>query len=130
MLTKRERGRGLNRSGPAAQLKRYAFRPEAMEDFLAVWRDIVRVRKANGFSIPFAALDRESHILTWAISHPDFAGGAERYYADPARKGISPTDYNPATGIYSDDPSRAGQGNIEDYIGTADISWVELAPIP
>lgn len=120
----------MTRSGPATQLKRYGFRAEATEDFLEIWREIVRVRKASGFSIPFAVIDREKHVLTWAVSHADFADGAARYYADPARKRVSRTDYDPVTGAYSDDPGRAGQRNIEDYIVTSDISWVEPEAIP
>jgi hypothetical protein len=120
----------MTKSGPATQFKRYAFRPEAMEEFLSVWREIVRVRKANGFTVSFALLDRENAVLNWAVSHPDFADGAARYYADPARKRVSRTDYDPATGAYSDDPERTGQRNIEDYILMSDISWVEPEPIP
>lgn len=120
----------MTKAGPGIQLKRYRFPPEQKEEFLQVWREIARVRQRNGFTIPFALLDEENGILNWAVSHPDFADGAARYYADPERKKFSRTDYDPATGEYSNDESRAGQRNIEDYILTSDITWVREEPVP
>jgi len=120
----------MTRAGSAIQFKRYAFKPEHKEEFPEVWREIVRVRKKNGFVVPFALLDEENNILNWAVSHDDFADGATRYYADPERKKFSRTDYDPATGGYLDDPARAAQRNIEDYIIKSDINWVSKVPIP
>ncbi|MCP1471782.1 hypothetical protein J3E64_003495 [Sphingobium sp. OAS761] len=114
----------------ATQFKRYRFRPDQKEAFLAVWREIARVRQQNGFTIPFALLDERNGILNWAVSHPDFAAGSARYYADPDRKRVSRTDYDAETGLYSNDESRAGPHNIEDYILSAEIDWVTPEAIP
>lgn len=112
------------------QLKRYYIGDNDWDEFLAVWREIAKVRQRAGFSIPFALVDRENNVLTWAVSHPDFAEGAARYYAEPTRKAVSRTDYDPQTQTYSDAPERAGQKNIEDYIVRAEIDWVSEEPIP
>ncbi len=112
------------------QLKRYWIAPDRWDDYLAMWRHIAAVRKRCGFNIPFAFIDREANVFTWAISHADFDRGAELYYADPERKRYSRTDYDPGTKSYTDDSSRRDQRNIEDYIVKAEISFVAAAPIP
>jgi len=120
----------MTRPGPGMQLKRYSFRREERDAFLAIWREIARVRIRNGFTIPFALVDDVNCVLSWAVSHPDFANGAARYYADPERMKHSRTDYDPATGAYTNNPGRAAQRTIEDYIIGSDISWVMPEPVP
>jgi len=113
----------------ATQLKRYWIDPDRWDDYLVVWRKIAAVRQRAGFEILFACADRQANIFTWAIRHADFNDGAARYYADPERKAVSRTDYDPATGAYSNDASRQGQ-MIEDLIQNAEITFVEVEPIP
>jgi hypothetical protein len=120
----------MTEPGSATQLKRYTFRPHEADAFLQLWREVARVRRKHGFAIPFALVDRDAHVLTWAVSHPDFAAGAAAYYADPERKAFSRTDYDPASGAYSDAAARAHQRNIEDFIVASDIRWVEAVPLP
>lgn len=112
------------------QLKRYWITRDRWDEYLAVWRRIAAIRQRAGFAIPFALADRENNVFTWAVSHPDFAEGAARYYADEERKSVSRTDYDPATGAYTDAPERAGQNNVEDFILKAEIDWVTEEPIP
>lgn len=112
-------------SGPATQLKRYWIVPDQWDGYLAVWSRIAAIRRRAGFEIAFACIDREEGLFTWAISHPHFAEGAALYYADDERKAVSRTDYDPATGTYSTDNSRAGAQMVEDYIQRAEIRFVE-----
>ena len=106
------------------QLKRYWIAPGKWDDYLAIWRKIAAVRERCGFTICCAFADRETNVFTWAISHPDFEAGAAAYYADEERKAYSRTDHDPLTGAYSDDPGRAQQANIEDFIVKAEIGFV------
>ena len=116
-------------AGPAMQLKQYRFDPALRDEFLAVWREIARIRQACGFTVHFAVVDDERHVLTWAVSHPRFAEEAAAYYANAERQSFSRTDYDPATGAYFDS-GRNDQRNIEDYILAAEITWVSPQPIP
>ena len=111
------------------QLKRYFIIPGAWEDYIDLWRRIAVVRKNCGFDIPFAVAERDRNLFTWAISHTHFADGAARYYADPQRRQLSRTDYDPATGSYFDS-GRNDQKNIEDFIANAEINFVVAEPIP
>lgn len=111
-------------SGAAMQLKRYTIRPDGWEAYLAIWRRIAAIRRRCGFDVAFACEDRAAGLFTWAISHPRFAEGAARYYADPERRLLSCTDYDPATGRYSAAPDRAGPDVIEHHVLDAEIRFV------
>ena len=68
------------------ELKRYRIKPGCWEEFMAIWRDVVVMRRKHGFGILFALADRETGWFTWAIEHQgDFDAAAESYYKDPKR---------------------------------------------
>lgn len=68
------------------ELKRYQIVPGRWDNFLAVWRDIVDLRKRHGFGVLFAFVDREENMFTWAIEHTgNFDAAAKAYYEDPSR---------------------------------------------
>lgn len=67
-------------------LRRYTIKAGCWDEFLAVWADIVEVRKRYGFTVLFALADRKQNMFTWGISHPgDLEAVAKAYYADPER---------------------------------------------
>ena len=68
------------------QLKRYKIKPECWAEFMAIWRDIVVLRRKHGFGIVFAFANHDNNWFTWAINHDgDFDAAAESYYNDPKR---------------------------------------------
>jgi hypothetical protein len=68
-------------------LRVYNIAPDGWDQFLALWRRIVVVRRRFGFEVLFALADRQENIFTWAVRHDeDIDEVAARYYADPERK--------------------------------------------
>lgn len=114
-------------AGFAMQLKRYTIAPGRWDEWQGVWRRVAALRLRCGFAIPFVAADRDAALFTWAISHPRFAEGAARYYADPERQQLSSTDYDPATGAYFDS---GRDGAVERCVAAADIRFVTPVPLP
>lgn len=92
-------------AGRATQLKRYWIAPDRWDEYMKVWERIAVIRRRCGFDIPFA-------------------------YADPERKAVSRTGYDPATGAYSIDASRGGPQMVEDYIVKAEIDFVTPVAVP
>jgi hypothetical protein len=71
---------------PTILLRRYFVKPGHWDDFLPMWREVVRVRLRFGFEVLFAFADREHDVFTWAIRHQDDIDAVhERYYKDPER---------------------------------------------
>ncbi|HEU4657496.1 MAG TPA: hypothetical protein VFR97_08225 [Capillimicrobium sp.] len=78
---------------PALQLRTYRLRDGAVDEFLALWRDhVVPARRALGFEVVGAWLDRERREFTWIASHPapDGLEAAERRYLDSPEKAAIP----------------------------------------
>lgn len=92
------------------ELKRYQIADNNWEEFLAVWRRIVTVRRRHGFGILFAFADREQNMFTWAIDHDgDFDAAAKAYY---------------------DDPERVELEIVERYVTSHEIRKVEVLDLP
>ena len=75
------------------QLRTYELREGAMDEFLALWRDhVVPARRACGFEVVGAWVDRETGTFTWVAAHPAPAGidAAERAYLDSPQKAALP----------------------------------------
>jgi hypothetical protein len=117
-------------AGRATQLKRYWIAPGRWDDYMKIWERIALIRRRCGFDISFACADRDNDIFTWAISHDNFAEGAARYYADPERKAVSRTGYDPGTGAYSIDGPRDEGQTVEDCIVKAEIVFVTPVTVP
>jgi hypothetical protein len=81
------------------QLRTYRLREGAVDDFLALWRGhVVPARRALGFEVVGAWLDREARVFTWIARHAAPAGieAAERaYFASDEKAAIprSPADF-------------------------------------
>ena len=72
------------------QLRIYTVAPGRLDDFLALWRDhVVPARRAHGFEVVSAYVNRETSEFSWVVRHPDdFAAADERYYASPERAAL------------------------------------------
>jgi hypothetical protein len=93
------------------ELKRYTIRPDGFEGFLALWRDVVAVRRRHGFDVLFAFADREHSVFTWAIGHDgDIDAAAQAFYDDPERLRIG--------------------GGLRDHITEFEIRRVEQVAVP
>lgn len=83
----------------ATQLRVYQLDPARVDEFITVWREqIVPARKAAGFKIRGAWVNREQAGFVWVISYKgkgSFDDAEKRYYASDARRSIdpSPTEY-------------------------------------
>jgi hypothetical protein len=81
------------------QLRIYRLREGAVEDFLALWREhVVPARRALGFEVVDAWLDREERLFAWVARHPAPEGieAAERAYFASSEKAaipVSPAKY-------------------------------------
>ncbi|MET0726015.1 MAG: hypothetical protein ABWY36_06660 [Leifsonia sp.] len=61
------------------QLRRYDLKPDLVDEFLAWWPSrLVPARRAHGFEIEFAYLNRSTNEFTWAVS---VEGDAEQFAA-------------------------------------------------
>ena len=68
------------------ELKRYSIKPDSWDAFLAVWQRMVVLRKRFGFEIPFAFVDQNTNVFTWAVSHTgDFDAASRAFHAAPER---------------------------------------------
>jgi hypothetical protein len=75
------------------QLRIYRLREGAVDEFLALWHEhVVPARRALGFEVVGAWLDREAREFAWVVSHPapDGIEAAERAYFDSAPKAAIP----------------------------------------
>jgi hypothetical protein len=81
------------------QLRIYRLREGAVDEFLSLWREhVVPARRALGFEVVDAWLDRESRVFAWIAGHPapDGIDAAERaYFASDAKAAIPrrPADF-------------------------------------
>lgn len=74
------------------QLRRYDVKPELLEEFLEWWPSrLLPARRAYGFSLEHAYLNRATSEFTWAISVEGdaeaFAAAEAAYMASPERAG-------------------------------------------
>jgi hypothetical protein len=72
------------------QLRRYQLTPETLDSFLKWWQDdLVPVRRAYGFDIPFACVVPETAELIWVVALPgdeaEFTEAERRYNEWPDR---------------------------------------------
>lgn len=72
------------------QLRRYQLTPDTLDEFVRWWRDdLVPVRRAYGFDIPFACVVPETAELVWVVALPGdetaFAEAERRYNQWPER---------------------------------------------
>jgi hypothetical protein len=71
-------------------LRRYRIQGD-WDDFLAIWKEVAKMRERHDFHLTFAVSDREAREFTWAFTTEldDFAffmsEGQKTYYADPRR---------------------------------------------
>ena len=91
------------------ELKRYKIKEGGWDEFYAIWKRIVAVRKRHGFTPMFAFEDRKNNMFTWAISNDDFDGASDRYYNDPERIELRV---------------------VEDWVVEYEITRVDQVPIP
>jgi hypothetical protein len=71
------------------QLRRYQLRPGTTEAFLDAWRAAMVVRRAYGFEVVAAVVDREVEQFVWIVRHPgDFAAAEHEYYDAPERAAL------------------------------------------
>jgi hypothetical protein len=71
---------------PNVLLRRYFIKPGHWPAFLALWRQVVPLRRRHGFEVLFALKDEENNVFTWAVSYDgDLQAAMDRYYADPER---------------------------------------------
>jgi hypothetical protein len=81
------------------QLRIYRLRDGAVDDFLALWHEhVVPARRALGFDVVDAWLDRDARVFAWVAGHPapDGIEAAERAYFASAEKAAiprSPADF-------------------------------------
>ncbi|MFD5259066.1 hypothetical protein ACFWM5_40465 [Streptomyces bobili] len=65
------------------QLRRYQLTPDTLDSFVRWWqKDLVPVRRAYGFDIPFAYVARDTAELIWVVGHP----GDEAAFTEAERK--------------------------------------------
>lgn len=78
----------------ATQLRLYQLDPDRVDEFLTLWREkIMPARKAAGFKIRGAWVNREQAGFVWVISYKgkgSFDDAEKRYYDSPARAAIDP----------------------------------------
>jgi hypothetical protein len=75
------------------QLRIYRVREGALDEFLTLWHEhVVPARRALGFEVVGAWVDRETREFAWVVSHPapDGIDAAERAYFDSAQKAAIP----------------------------------------
>jgi hypothetical protein len=75
------------------QLRMYDVAPGRMDDFLAIFPEVVEARRAVGFDIVGAWMIPEEDKFVWIVS-TDAPGGIEErsraYYESPLRRAIDP----------------------------------------
>lgn len=70
-------------------LRQYSIKPGHWPAFLALWRQVVPLRRRHGFHVLFALKDEANNLFTWAVSHDgDIQAAMDRYYADPERAAL------------------------------------------
>jgi hypothetical protein len=52
------------------QLRRYVLKPGRMDEFVAWFPELARVRRQYGFRLLFALADHERATFTWAVAYP------------------------------------------------------------
>ena len=77
-------------SGVTLQLRRYQLTPETLDPFVGWWQeDLLPVRRAFGFAVPFACVVPETAELVWVVALPgdeeSFTEAEKRYNAWPDR---------------------------------------------
>jgi hypothetical protein len=74
----------MSGNGVTLQLRRYQLTAETLDGFVRWWReDLLPVRLAYGFQIPFACVSPENAELTWVVGYPGDEAAfrqAERLY--------------------------------------------------
>lgn len=80
-------------TGGEQQLRIYRLREGAMDEFLALWREhVVPARRAHGFVVVGAWVDRTAGEFAWVVGHPGPEGleAAERAYEAGPEKAAFP----------------------------------------
>lgn len=74
------------------QLRIYRLRDGAMDEFLALWHEhVLPARRALGFELVGAWVDREAREFAWVVRHPSGdIRRAERAYLESAEKAAIP----------------------------------------
>ncbi|MDX3073493.1 NIPSNAP family protein [Streptomyces sp. NPDC088354] len=81
------------------QLRTYTIRPDALDAWLALWHtEIVPLRRAHGFEIGQAWVDRQRSQFVWLIGYAGedgFEAANARYWNSPERERmpLQPEDY-------------------------------------
>lgn len=87
-------------------LRRYTIVPGHWSAFLAVWRQIIEVRRDHGFEVVIAMADREHDLFTWVVTYRgDLDAGMKAYYADARRIALQ---------------------TVEDHVSAWDVNGVEM----
>ncbi len=85
----------------ATQLRRYEVDPERLDELVAWFPKIVKVREQYGFTVDVAYADRENHQFTWSVSHPgDFEAALAEYERSPERAAAFEGFVSPVTKMY------------------------------
>jgi len=75
------------------QLRTYHMKPDRMDDFLAIFPQVVEARRAVGFGVVGAWMSPEENVFAWIVS-TDQPGGIEEaskaYYQSDLRRAIEP----------------------------------------
>lgn len=75
------------------QLRMYKVAPGRMDDFLAIFPEVVDARRAVGFDVLGAWMIPEENRFVWIVSTDEPGGIEERakaYYASAQRRAIEP----------------------------------------
>lgn len=75
------------------QLRIYRLREGAIDEFLALWREhVVPARRAHGFEVVGAWVDRAANEFAWVVRHTGSEGleAAERAYEAGPEKAAFP----------------------------------------
>jgi hypothetical protein len=71
------------------QLRRYELDPALVDEWLAFFPELTRVRATFGFRLLGAYHDRAGHEFTWIVEHDRTIADVEaEYYASPERAAL------------------------------------------
>lgn len=85
----------------ATQLRRYEVDPERLDDLVAWFPKIVKVREQYGFTVDFAYADRQNSQFVWAVSHPgDYDAALAEYEKSPERAAAFEGFVSPVTKMH------------------------------
>ncbi|MFD8071911.1 NIPSNAP family protein [Streptomyces sp. NPDC059718] len=93
------------------QLRTYTIKPEMLDAWLGLWHtEIVPLRRAHGFEIGLAWVDRERSQFVWLIAYDGedgFAAANARYWDSPerVRMPLQPEDYLVGSEVHEVEPA-------------------------